>query len=301
MGTKCVIHANKFETDEQERLHVDSKAYNLLELKKIGLNIPDTLIILREGYEYYSKTGEILSHLENEIDVFLQETLKKGYCTFAIRCGDKNVLKSLPQTIIHVGITDEYMNSLPNHIVSENKRLFYQQMAKVDVLLGDANLENNIKEISCLKTPLSQCLYTIGKIYEVFKSLAQNGFIYSDYTIIIQKMVLGNADRYSGYGTAYTRHPYTGKKMDYGQYMLQKQGVVVNEMPNYLWKDISELQIDIPDVYNELKESLKAIEKYYKDIRFVEFVIEKKVLFFTQLSVRNRIYFKEIFEEYQNE
>lgn len=295
---KFIMYADSFTVEDQQLFDPESKAYNLLECKKMNLKIPDTLIITQQGFAYYMRYGVISAEIISALQEFIKKNNSNRPAAFAVRCGDKNKHKKLPQTIIHVGITDAYIKFYEKNIVLENLALFYQQIERVK-----KNVPYEFSWDSCIQErqmskfdTITQCLYIIELMYQAFHQLMQEGVHLEDNSIIVQPMILTNLDKRSCYGTAYTRNPYTGEEMDYGQYVLSKQGVEANLMPDELWKDMSELETDIPNIYDELKNTLKDIETYYRDIRFVEFVVQSGKLYFTQLSKRNRVYFKEIFD-----
>src|SRR5260370_7627921 len=82
----------------------------------------------------------------------------------------------------------------------------------------------------------------------------------------VQAMVFGNMGKNSGTGVAFTRNPSTGKKELYGEYLLNAQGedvVAGTRTPN----PISQLNKNLPKVYNQFSPLTQLLEKHYPPIQ----------------------------------
>ncbi len=251
--------------------------------------MPNALILTEYNLFYYLK----YNHLPDETCLNLKKFLEQsGDSTlFAIRCGDKNSHKVLPSSLINVGLKKKFQTENSENY-AENYHLYKIQLENLMLVSKKQCVIENLIELPTF----NQVLEILMMFYSAFNNLENIQDKGIDFSIIIQTMVYGNRNHRSGYGTAYTRNPYNGDKVDYCQFMVNKQGIEVNNIADEYWKDISELKLLMPTVYCELKDKLETIENHYKDIRFVEFVIEDSNLFFTQLSKRNRVYFPGIFE-----
>ncbi|HEV8487078.1 MAG TPA: pyruvate, phosphate dikinase [Blastocatellia bacterium] len=94
-------------------------------------------------------------------------------------------------------------------------------------------------------------------------------------------MVFGNMGDDSGTGVAFTRNPATGAKELFGDYLTNAQGedvVAGIRTP----KHISELQKEMPEVYNEFVEVAQRLERHYRDMQDLEFTIERGRLWMLQ-------------------
>ncbi len=103
----------------------------------------------------------------------------------------------------------------------------------------------------------------------------------------VQTMVFGNMGEDSGTGVAFTRNPSTGEKEFYGEYLMNAQGedvVAGIRTP----KHISELEDEMPEVYEELQEDFAKLEEFYKDMIDLEFTIEDGKLYILQSRVGKR-------------
>ena len=97
----------------------------------------------------------------------------------------------------------------------------------------------------------------------------------------VQSMVFGNMGNDSATGVSFTRNPSTGENVFYGEYLTNAQGedvVAGIRTP----KPISELAVEMPEIYNQYVEIAKKLERHYQDIQDMEFTIEKGKLFVLQ-------------------
>jgi pyruvate, orthophosphate dikinase len=97
----------------------------------------------------------------------------------------------------------------------------------------------------------------------------------------VQTMVFGNMGNSSGTGVAFTRNPSTGEKKMFGDYLINAQGedvVAGIRTP----KPISQLQDEMPEVYQQFIEICNNLENHYRDMQDVEFTIEKGRLWMLQ-------------------
>ena len=99
--------------------------------------------------------------------------------------------------------------------------------------------------------------------------------------VTVQTMVFGNMGHTSGTGVAFTRHPATGEKTLYGEYLLNAQGedvVAGIRTPN----SISQLREELPEVYAQFVTITQQLEQYYRDMQDIEFTIERGQLWLLQ-------------------
>lgn len=97
----------------------------------------------------------------------------------------------------------------------------------------------------------------------------------------VQMMVFGNMGETSGTGVAFTRNPATGENRIYGEYLINAQGedvVAGIRTPN----PISQLEQDMPAVYEQFMAIAHKLEDHYRDMQDMEFTVEEGKLFFLQ-------------------
>ena len=103
----------------------------------------------------------------------------------------------------------------------------------------------------------------------------------------IQAMVFGNMGSQSGTGVAFTRNPSTGEKKLYGEYLLNAQGedVVAGIRTPH---PISQLNKELPQVYEQFASIANLLEQHYRDMQDVEFTIERGKLWMLQTRTGKR-------------
>ena len=97
----------------------------------------------------------------------------------------------------------------------------------------------------------------------------------------VQPMVFGNLNERSGTGVAFTRNPATGEKALFGEYLINAQGedvVAGIRTPSH----ISQLEKDMPEVYEQFKTIANRLENHYRDMQDMEFTIENGKLYMLQ-------------------
>ncbi|MFW9778454.1 MAG: pyruvate, phosphate dikinase [Candidatus Heimdallarchaeota archaeon] len=97
----------------------------------------------------------------------------------------------------------------------------------------------------------------------------------------VQMMVYGNLGDDSGTGVLFTRNPSSGSDEIYGEYLVNAQGEDVvagirTPVP------IRHLQRQFPEIYSQLYDTVKMLERHYADMQDVEFTIMDGKLFLLQ-------------------
>jgi pyruvate,orthophosphate dikinase len=94
-------------------------------------------------------------------------------------------------------------------------------------------------------------------------------------------MVFGNMGDDSATGVLFTRDPATGERKLYGEYLINAQGedvVAGIRTP----KPIAELANEMPEVYWQLEEIARRMEKFYQEVQDMEFTVERGKLYMLQ-------------------
>ncbi len=97
----------------------------------------------------------------------------------------------------------------------------------------------------------------------------------------VQAMVFGNMGEGSGTGVAFTRDPNTGEDVFYGDYLINAQGedvVAGIRTP----EPISQLNDEMPVVYEQLMGIRKKLEAHYKEMQDIEFTVQDGTLYMLQ-------------------
>ncbi len=97
----------------------------------------------------------------------------------------------------------------------------------------------------------------------------------------VQTMVFGNMGEMSGTGVAFTRHPATGDRKLFGDYLMNAQGEdVVAGIRTPL--PIAHLESENPEVYKQFTDIADRMEQHYRNMQDVEFTIERGKLWMLQ-------------------
>jgi pyruvate,orthophosphate dikinase len=103
----------------------------------------------------------------------------------------------------------------------------------------------------------------------------------------VQAMVFGNMGGNSGTGVAFTRHPSTGERRFFGEFLINAQGedvVAGIRTP----EPIDQLSQEMPEVYTQLVDIYQRLERHYKDMLDLEFTVQDGKLFMLQTRVGKR-------------
>jgi len=117
--------------------------------------------------------------------------------------------------------------------------------------------------------------------------------------VTVQSMVFGNMGEESATGVAFTRNPGNGENSFYGEYLINAQGedVVAGirtpaPINDYSKNDqsasLATLQEVMPEIYKQLFDIQRRLEKHYRDMQDIEFTIENKRLFMLQCRIGKR-------------
>lgn len=115
----------------------------------------------------------------------------------------------------------------------------------------------------------------------------------------VQAMVFGNLGDDSATGVAFTRNPATGENSFYGEWLAKAQGedvVAGIRTPNPLNEicrtehsgNLSSLEQEYPQLYNELNAIRLNLEKHYNDMLDIEFTIQSGKLWMLQCRIGKR-------------
>ncbi len=103
----------------------------------------------------------------------------------------------------------------------------------------------------------------------------------------VVQMVFGNMGDDSGTGVCFTRDPNTGENVFYGDLLINAQGedVVAGVRTPIHLSDLARL---MPEVYKQLLQVRKKLERHYKEMQDIEFTIEHGKLYILQTRTGKR-------------
>jgi pyruvate,orthophosphate dikinase len=103
----------------------------------------------------------------------------------------------------------------------------------------------------------------------------------------VVQMVFGNKGEDSATGVCFTRDPSTGEQGVYGEYLVNAQGedVVAGVRTP---QPLAELRERLPEAYDQLLETMGALERHYRDMQDIEFTVEEGRLYLLQTRTAKR-------------
>jgi pyruvate,orthophosphate dikinase len=99
--------------------------------------------------------------------------------------------------------------------------------------------------------------------------------------VTVMSMVFGNLGETSGTGVGFTRDPRTGEARFYAEFLPNAQGEdVVAGIRTPL--PIEALHERMPEIYDELLDIARRLERHYKDMQDIEFTVQDGTLYLLQ-------------------
>jgi pyruvate,orthophosphate dikinase len=103
----------------------------------------------------------------------------------------------------------------------------------------------------------------------------------------VVEMVFGNRGESSGTGVCFTRDPATGERRLYGEFLQNAQGEDV--VAGIRTPEPIERMADLmPNVFEELVETLDRLEAHYRELQDIEFTVEEDKLYLLQTRTGKR-------------
>jgi len=103
----------------------------------------------------------------------------------------------------------------------------------------------------------------------------------------VVEMVFGNKGAKSGTGVAFTRDPSTGEQGLYGEFLADAQGedvVAGIRTP----EPLEAMKARLPDAFEQLLETMRSLERHYRDMQDIEFTVEDGRLYLLQTRSAKR-------------
>jgi len=296
------------------------KGANLAEMAKIDLPIPKGIIISTTACNEYFKNDKKLSTvLEEEIltniRVLEYETGKKFQSTkpllVSVRSGAPVSMPGMMDTILNLGFNDYVAEKMLE--ITKDEKFVYTSYLRFVQMFSEIAKGINRKKFMHLKATgykaqiieskniyreecgemfpenyKAQILIAVKSIFDSWNN--DRAILYRKLhnidnnmgtAVVIQEMVFGNFNDKSGTGVLFTRNPSTGEDKIFGEVLLNAQGediVAGIRTPD----NIELLKTSMPNIYKELADTVKKLEKHNKDMQDVEFTIEDSKLYILQ-------------------
>src|SRR6056297_1459763 len=233
---------------------------------------------------------------------------------FSVRSGAAISMPGMMNTILNLGLNDEIAAGLADktgnpRFAYDSYRRFIQMFADVVMGLEGRQFEReieNYKHARGYQSDIDMSADDWRAIVDVFKQIAdfpQDPFVqlrkaveavflswhtpranvYREMNnipdslgtaVTVQAMVFGNFGDDSGSGVAFTRNPSTGEHTFFGEFLFNAAGedvVAGTRTP----QPISTLEDRLPEVYQQLDETQRLLERHYRDMQDIEFTVQE--------------------------
>ncbi len=233
---------------------------------------------------------------------------------FSVRSGAPISMPGMMNTILNLGLNDAIAAGLADktgnpRFAYDSYRRFIQMFADVVMDLDGAQFEREIehyKQARGYQSDIDMSAADWRAIVEIFKGIAdfpQDPFVqlrkaveavflswhtpranvYREMNnipdslgtaVTVQAMVFGNFGDDSGSGVAFTRNPSTGEHTFFGEFLFNAAGedvVAGTRTP----QPISTLEDRLPEVYQQLDETQRLLERHYRDMQDIEFTVQE--------------------------
>ena len=274
------------------------KAQGLLDLDHLGLEVPSALIVPREFcllYEHCdtSDRRSIIDDLVSKL-TSLRTSLASHIPLLAFRCSTKNrrgTPRLLPDSVLNLGLDRDVIaaaraRGVADDVIEDVER---NCLAHAEAFFGFIGVEMPPQFVW---RPLHEQLESLlVGVFSYFLRVRQESADVAGFRdLIVQQMVFGNLDSRSLTGMCYTRHPYTGVEMDYGHFIVGRQGMSLGGVSSELQRDLAEMESINPSAYRYLKAACKLLESHYHDIRSLEYTAEGERMYLLQNTIGNRTF-----------
>lgn len=269
------------------------KGKYLLEATNLGLPIPSGFIITTDACnQYYEDNQKINSEVSQQINEYILKLEEmagkkigdiKNPLLVAIKCGTREEIPNLMNTILNVGLTEEIVENLSNNtnnfvwiwelylnfindysknIMGINLEYFMHvqnvlrnktELTKDDLKTFSIKLKDEYKLKTQTEFPDNSLYQVYSVIDAVFKSW--NNPRITTYradmdipannglAIYVQSMVFGNRNKKSGIGIMFTRDPMTGDKKYIGDFFSESLYFPIDMDNSYIY-DYQDYNLD---------------------------------------------------------
>jgi pyruvate, orthophosphate dikinase len=219
--------------------------------------------------------------------------MRGGNCTFAL-----DSYRRLLQMFGHVALG---ISSSELEAIVEEERLLAAGPERVAKPLGtDAlsrvvdRLERRLRDhdgVGLPSEPRAQLHASVEAVFRSWNSPRSVRYRKSERIIdahgtacTVQAMVFGNLDARGGSGVLVSRHPVSGEKRLYGEYLARAQGedvVAGTRTPEPLCaaeavpgRENATLELSEPEAFRELERMTAELEAHFRDVQEIEFTLE---------------------------
>jgi pyruvate,orthophosphate dikinase len=308
------------EPSEGGRDLLGGKGLGLAEMTQLGIPVPAGFTITTDACRAFMASGGAVEGLDDEVAEHiarLEEATGKRFgdpedpLLVSVRSGAAISMPGMMDTILNVGLNDESVAGLArttgnDEFASDCYRRLIQMFGETvdDVPHERFSVDDSAeraREIYEHETgqgfpqdAREQLRRAIVAVFESWNSSRAQVYrrmygIPDDLgtAVNVVQMVFGNKGDDSATGVCFTRDPSTGEQGVYGEYLVNAQGedvVAGVRTPQPLAK----LRERLPEAYDQLLETMGALERHYRDVQDIEFTVEQGRLYLLQTRTAKR-------------
>jgi pyruvate, orthophosphate dikinase len=296
------------------------KGIGLAEMTQLGIPVPAGFTITTDACRAFMASGGEVEGLDDEVAEHiarLEEQAGKRFGDAAdpllvsVRSGAAISMPGMMDTILNVGLNDESVAGLARSTGNEAfardcyRRLIQMFGETVDGIPHENfSVDDTVEQAREVyeretgngfpQDAREQLRRAITAVFESWNSaraqVYRNMYAIPDElgtAVNVVQMVFGNKGDDSATGVCFTRDPSTGEQGVYGEYLLNAQGedVVAGVRTP---QPLAELRDHMPAAYDQLLETMGALERHYRDMQDIEFTIEQGRLYLLQTRTAKR-------------
>ncbi len=296
------------------------KGIGLAEMTQLGIPVPAGFTITTDACRAFMASGGQVEGLETEVAEHierLEEHTGKAFgdaespLLVSVRSGAAISMPGMMDTILNVGLNDESVAGLARSTGNEEfardcyRRLIQMFGETVDGIPHESfSVDDTVEQAREIyeretghgfpQDARDQLLRAIAAVFDSWRSpraqVYRRTYAIPDdlgTAVNVVQMVFGNKGEGSATGVCFTRDPSTGEQGVYGEYLLDAQGedVVAGVRTP---QPLAELRGRLPEAYDQLIETMAALERHYRDMQDIEFTIEAGRLYLLQTRTAKR-------------
>src|SRR6478735_5051410 len=308
------------EPSEGGRELLGGKGIGLAEMTQLGVPVPAGFTITTDACRAFMASGGEVEGLDEEVDEHLARLEQRTGKRFgdpedpllvSVRSGAAVSMPGMMDTILNVGLNDESVEGLARSTGNEEfardcyRRLIQMFGETVDDIPHESfSVEDSVERAREIyerdtgqgfpQDAREQLRRAITAVFDSWNSsraqVYRNMYSIPDdlgTAVNVVQMVFGNKGEDSATGVCFTRDPSTGEQGVYGEYLVNAQGedvVAGTRTP----QPLAELRERMPDAYDQLLETMAALERHYRDMQDIEFTVEQGHLYLLQTRTAKR-------------
>jgi len=296
------------------------KGIGLAEMTQLGIPVPAGFTITTDACRAYLASGGEVEGLDEEVAEHIERLEKHTGKRFgdsedplliSVRSGAAVSMPGMMDSILNVGLNDDSVAGLTRSTGNEDfardcyRRLIQMFGETVDEIPHESfSVDDTVDRARAIyeretgrgfpQDAREQLRRAITAVFDSWNS-SRAQFYRRTYDIPddlgtavnVVQMVFGNKGEGSATGVAFTRDPSTGEQGVYGEYLVNAQGEdVVAGVRTPL--PLAELRDRLPEAYDQLIETMAALERHYRDMQDIEFTVEEGKLYLLQTRTAKR-------------